>query len=356
MNIMEVLIGVARECWHILNDSSPYILFGIFMAGVLKVFMPEDFVARHLGTGDVASVLKASLLGVPLPLCSCGVVPVAMGLRKQGAGKGATTAFLISTPETGADSVAITYALLDPIMTVIRPVAAFITATVAGVIVNVLPEKNEPEAPAQSGAGCGCKSSCGAGESVEREELSSRLSMSQRVRYGLGFAFGELIADIGLLLLLGIVIAGAITFFVPDGFIERNLGAGIKPMLIMLVVGIPVYVCATSSTPIVAALALKGLSPGAALIFLLVGPATNTATITVLSKLMGKRVTVVYVIVIAVVSLVLGIAVNNIYGMFSISVTGWVAGADESKSGILAAISSLFLIGLIVKARLPRSK
>jgi uncharacterized membrane protein YraQ (UPF0718 family) len=153
MNIMEVLIGVARESWHILNDSSPYILFGIFMAGVLKVFMPEDFVARHLGTDDMASVLKASLLGVPLPLCSCGVVPVATGLRKQGAGKGATTAFLISTPETGADSIAITYALLDPIMTVLRPVAAFITATVAGVLVNILPEKNEPETTEQSGTG-----------------------------------------------------------------------------------------------------------------------------------------------------------------------------------------------------------
>jgi len=186
--------------------------------------------------------------------------------------------------------------------------------------------------------------------------LSSRISLFHRVRHGLDFAFVELIADIGLLLLLGIGIAGAITYFVPDGFIERNLGAGIKPMLIMLVVGIPVYVCATSSTPIVAALAFKGLSPGAALVFLLVGPATNTATITVLSKLMGKRVTIIYVFVIAVVSLVLGIAVNNIYGMFSISVTDWVAGSAESESGILAAIASLFLIGLIVKARLPRLK
>ena len=141
----DIVIGVVLESWHILNDSAPFILFGLFMAGVLKVFMPEDFVAKHLGGNDVVSVVKASLLGVPLPLCSCGVVPVAMGLKKQGAGNGPTTAFLISTPETGMDSIAITYALLDPIMTIMRPVAAIITATVAGTIVNFLPKTKELE-------------------------------------------------------------------------------------------------------------------------------------------------------------------------------------------------------------------
>ena len=163
-------------------------------------------------------------------------------------------------------------------------------------------------------------------------------------------------ADIGLLLLIGIVIAGAISYFVPDGFIETNLGAGIKPMLIMLVVGMPVYVCATASTPIVAALAFKGLSPGAALVFLLVGPATNTATIAVLSKLMGKRVTVIYVAVIAVASLLLGIGVNYIYEMFSISVNGWVVEAAETASSLPAVAASILLIGLIVKSKLPRKK
>jgi uncharacterized membrane protein YraQ (UPF0718 family) len=141
----DIVLGVVLESWHILNDSAPFILFGLFMAGVLKVFMPEDFVATHLGGNDVVSVVKASLFGVPLPLCSCGVVPVAMGLKKQGAGNGPTTAFLISTPETGMDSIAITYALLDPIMTIMRPVAAIITATVAGTIVNFLPKTKELE-------------------------------------------------------------------------------------------------------------------------------------------------------------------------------------------------------------------
>jgi uncharacterized membrane protein YraQ (UPF0718 family) len=160
--------------------------------------------------------------------------------------------------------------------------------------------------------------------------------------------------DIGPVLLVGIVIAGAIASFIPEGFIENNLGTGIKPMLIMLVVGIPVFVCATASTPIVAALALKGLSPGAALVFLLAGPVTNIATITVLSKFLGKRVIVVYVLVIAVVSLLCGIAINKLYAILSISITGWLPGTAESEGGILAAASSLLLIGLIVKARMDK--
>lgn len=156
------------------------------------------------------------------------------------------------------------------------------------------------------------------------------------------------------MLLIGIAIGGAITYFVPEGFIERNLGAGIMPMLIMLVAGIPFYVCATASTPIVAALALKGLSPGAALVFLLVGPVTNAATITVIASLLGKRVAVVYTGVIAVVSLLLGIAVNKIYSLLSISVTGWLGGAAAAEAGILTVSASLLLLGLILKSKLPR--
>lgn len=140
--MIEILYRVLQESVHILNESSLYIMFGLFIAGLLKAFMPEDFVARHLGNSNFASVAKASLLGIPLPLCSCGVVPAAMGLRKSGASRGATVSFLISTPETGVDSIAVTYALLDPFMTVIRPVAAFITSTIAGIFVNFLPDSD----------------------------------------------------------------------------------------------------------------------------------------------------------------------------------------------------------------------
>ena len=147
--MFNVVASILSECWHILNESALYVLFGFFMAALAKAFIPEDLMARHLGKDNLSSVLKASLFGVPLPLCSCGVIPAAIGLRKQGASKGSTTAFLISTPESGIDSVAITWALLDPIMTIARPLAAFFTATVAGVIVNALPGKERTEAGSQ---------------------------------------------------------------------------------------------------------------------------------------------------------------------------------------------------------------
>jgi hypothetical protein len=136
-----------EQCWHILNESSVYILFGFLMAGLSRAFLSDKLVAKELGKNGISSVLKASLLGIPFPLCSCGVIPAAVGLRKQGASKGATTAFMISTPESGVDSIAITWALLDPVMTVVRPLAAFITATIGGLLINTLPDE-EKEQPA----------------------------------------------------------------------------------------------------------------------------------------------------------------------------------------------------------------
>jgi hypothetical protein len=344
--VLEVFAGVITESWRVLHDSAVYCLFGIFMSGILKGFMSDDFVAGHLGANNFVSVIKASLLGIPLPLCSCGVIPVATGLKRQGAGNGPTTAFLISTPETGVDSIAITYALLDPFMTIIRPVAAFITATVAGLMVNCMPAAG-PAAPAKAGDAC----SCAEGAAIPCREKHSR---GERVRAGLRFAFGDLLADIGPSLVLGIVIAGAIAYFVPARFIEQQLGSGLQPMLVMLLVGIPLYVCATASTPIVAALALKGLSPGAALVFLLAGPATNVATILIVARIMGKPVAAVYVLVIAVVSLALGILVNALYAASSLSVTNWVSAGNRIENGMVAAVASLVLLALILIAKLKK--
>jgi len=153
---MEVVIGVLLECWDILVESAPYVLFGFFAAGILKAYLPEKAVARHLGQNNASSVLKASLFGIPLPLCSCGVIPAAIELRKQGASKGASAAFLVSVPETGVDSVAITWALLDPVMTIVRPIASFFTATLTGLCINRLPQNlpSENREDAQE-PGCG---------------------------------------------------------------------------------------------------------------------------------------------------------------------------------------------------------
>ncbi len=375
--MFDILAGVARETWIILNDSAPYVLFGMFVAGLLKAYMPDDFIARHLGKNGTASVLKASLIGVPLPLCSCGVLPTALGLRKQGASKGAVTAFLISTPETGVDSIAVTYALLDPVMAVVRPLAAFITATVAGLAVNRLPEEPDPvrDELEPLDMGCGCESGCcgadnsgsgiGCDGGHDHDHVRSdahghthahaprlgRIAPRSRFGAGMDFAFVELSKDIGFWLLAGIVLAGAISYFLPPNFVAEHLGEGMFSMLLMLVIGVPMYVCATASTPIVAALALKGLSPGAALVFLLAGPATNAAGLTVLTKRLGKRTTVVYVAAIAVVSLVLGMAVNALYHALGLSVAQWVGQTAAEGVSVVSVLSSVVLVALVVWAK-----
>lgn len=349
---MDLLVPILMESWHILEDSAVYMLFGFLMAGLLKAFLPDNLVARHLGGGSVASVLKASALGVPIPLCSCAVLPAAAGLREQRAGKGATASFLISTPETGVDSIAITYALLDPVMTVLRPLAAFITATVTGVSVNLLDkEKPEPAPYGQSectAAGCGC--SCEAPEAASSERNKG---IWQRLVIGVKYAFGDLLGDIGLWFLGGVVIAGAITVFVSPGLITKYLGHGIVSMVLMLLVAAPIYVCATASTPIAAALALKGLSPGAAMVFLLAGPATNAASLTVIAKILGKRSAGIYLASIVVCSLGLGLAVNWLYAKMGFDISGWVQGGANGTLGVLSTVAAVILVVLILKSILP---
>ncbi len=153
---MNIFINIARDSWWLLVESAPYVLFGFLAAGLLKAWIPQEFIARHLGDRTTGAVIKASLLGIPLPLCSCGVIPAAVGLRQQGASRGSSAAFLVSTPESGVDSIAITWALLDPLMTIVRPVAAFVTATATGILINLLPEEpTRPVAPPPEDAGCG---------------------------------------------------------------------------------------------------------------------------------------------------------------------------------------------------------
>ncbi len=345
--MLDLVIGILAECWDILLESAPYVLFGFFATGLLRALVPEDVVARHLGKSSVGSVLKASLFGVPLPLCSCAVIPAAIGLRKQGASKGASAAFLVSVPETGVDSVAITWALLDPVMTIVRPVAAFLTATITGLLINLLPEEAaQPEDKEQSSCGNSC---CGA-------EQAPQQPLMRRLRDGQTFAFGELLGDIGKWLLIGILVAGVISFLVPDDFMTRYLGSEFISLLIMLAVGIPLYICASASTPIAAVLILKGLSPGAALVFLLAGPATNAATLTVVYRFFGRAATGIYLASIAVSSLLFGFLLNRFYALAGIDIISWVKPHEISASSPFAVVSAVLLLVLIGKNFLPGKK
>jgi len=315
------------EAWHLLAQSSVYVLFGLLISGLLRGFLSPHSVAAHLGQGRFRSVFKAALLGIPLPLCSCGVLPAAATLRKQGANKGATTAFLISTPESGVDSIAITWALLDPIMTVARPLAAFATAAAAGITENLLGSA-PGEIKVKPDLACPLDGCCD-GVSCPPEEHARHHSLTEKLVAGLRFALTAVWGDIAAWFFLGLILAGAITALVPEDAAETFLGGGLGSMLLMLAVGIPLYICATASTPIAAALILKGVSPGAALVFLLAGPATNATSLTVLLRILGKRATAIYLAMIGLCAVLFGLAVDRVYGFLGLSARAMVGQASE---------------------------
>ncbi len=337
--------------WAILEDAAIFLLLGFFLAGLLKAFVPQDLVSRHLGAKGPKGVFKAALAGIPLPLCSCGVIPAAAGLRKQGASKGAVSAFMVSTPETGVDSIAITYALLDPLMTLLRPLSAFITALTAGLWINRTEQQEHSEKPGLQELKPVCTDACCNDGCCDTHNHADELQVTlvkpgpyQRFLQGMRFAFGDLFQDIAVWFLGGTLVAAAITVFVPADLISQYLGQGILPILAALVLSLPLYVCATSSTPLVAALALKGLSPGAALVFLLAGPATNIATLGIVFKILGRRAGLIYVGSIAGCSVLLGILADFFYALFGLDTVNWIANTGGESHGLLQAAAAVVLL------------
>ncbi len=307
--MLDIILGVLRESLSLFMDMSPYLLFGFAVAGILHVFVSLDYIARHLGRESIVSVIKSVVLGIPLPLCSCGVIPAAITLKKKGASRGSVIGFLIATPITGADSILATYSLMGLLFTLGRIVAASCIALVAGVLTNTLVPRGYHEHGIEEGFDDKCPA-CNPEEEAREAKHGVGAMAHEYVRY----TFYELMDDIWKWLVIGVLIGGAIAYAVPDTFIQSYLGKGWQAMLIMLVVGIPMYVCATGSIPIAAALMLKGMSPGAALVFLLAGPATNAVTITVVSRELGKGATALYVMSVAVLSVVFGMLFDGVWG------------------------------------------
>nr|NJM02102.1 SO_0444 family Cu/Zn efflux transporter [Desulfobacula sp.] len=329
MAIMTTLYEILKESWQIYLDVAVYMLFGFFIAGILYVFFKPDKIKQYLGTGKIKPVFLSALFGIPIPLCSCGVVPVAAGLKKQGANSGAALSFMIATPESGVDSIAVSWAMLDPIMTVVRPVAGFITAIATGIAQNYF-GINDPDTPAKPEkglekaiGGCGCSSTCCAAVKKDEEPLPERLWN------GLKYAYGELLSDIAKPFIIGIFIAGLITFSLPEDLTLWANEHQFLSMLAMLAAGIPMYVCATSSTPIAAALILKGLNPGAALVFLLAGPATNAATIMIVKNMFNTRALIIYLSMISVCSVSMGFLLDWVYLASGIQAGATVGQASE---------------------------
>ncbi|MDH5509967.1 MAG: SO_0444 family Cu/Zn efflux transporter [Nitrospinota bacterium] len=329
---MDLVMDSLSSSWAILEDSAIFLLAGFFLAGLVKVFLPMDLVKRKLGADGFGSVFNAALVGIPLPLCSCSVIPTAVSLRSSGASKGATSAFLISTPESGVDSIAITYALMDPVMTVFRPVAAFATALFAGVMENLIGDKKSGSSPQVDIV---CKDDCCAdkcesiGDPSGPDEPPAGDPPRGKLVTSLHFAFVELVDDLVGWLLIGILAAGVVEAMLPDDFFTQFAGDGFISMLVMLAAGVPMYICATASTPLAAALMIKGLSPGAALVFLLSGPATNIGTLVIIRKLLGTRSAIIYLSAIAIGSLSAGLALNGLYQALEIDATAALGQAAE---------------------------
>jgi uncharacterized membrane protein YraQ (UPF0718 family) len=345
---MNIIVNIFVESWHLLLEASVYILLGMLVGGLLKVFLNPSFVVDHLGKGKFSSVIKAALFGIPIPLCSCGVLPAAASLKRQGANNGATTAFLISTPESGVDSMAITYALLDPIMTVARPVSAFITAVAAGITENLLHTQKEEDWEKVIDRSCPIDNCCD-GNDCSPEEHARHHSFGEKIWSGLKFAVDDLWGDLAGWFFAGLLLAGVISAIIPQELMVQYLGGGLHSMLIMLIVGIPMYICATASTPVAAALILKGVSPGAALVFLLVGPATNVTSLSVLFGLLGKRATAIYLVTLSVFAVLSGLTVDMIYSGFGISASAVAGQAGEVIPYWLQFVGALIVILLSIK-------
>lgn len=323
-------MGFLNSFWNYLVISSPFLLLGIVVAGLLHSFVRLSLIQKLMGGKKFSSIFTASLIGVPLPLCSCAVIPTAVSLKKSGASNGATSSFLISTPETGIDSLALTYGLIDIPMTIIRPVAAFLTAIVAGILQFIFNEDDKVKV-----------------ENFKEREIHQE-SFLKRLKAGISYAFNDLMEDMALWLAVGILVGAIINYFVPaETFSIFN---GWQGKLFILAVGIPTYICASATTPVAASMILKGMSPGSALLLLLVGPATNISNILVLQKFIGKKGVLINVLSIAIISLALSFLVDFMYDYFAWPLDfKMTEGHAHGEVALWEQLSAVFMAILIIR-------
>lgn len=325
------------------EESAPFLLFGMLMAGIINQIVPKKWINKTLGNNN--SVFTAAVIGAPLPLCSCSVIPVAMGIRRSGASKASTASFLVATPETGVDSIGVTYALMGPVMTVARPVAAIFSALITGSLVAVFGSKemranNNALEQAKDNSAHASHSSC-----CSKQHTASQ-SIGQKLWSAVHFGFGQLLRDFMLWFLLGLFFAALMTTYLPQDFITQYAN-GLLAMLVAVLISIPMYICATASTPIAVGLLLAGISPGAALVFMLTGPATNIATLMAIKNELGKRELAIYLLGIVFSALAAGISLDYLFTAFDWQLD-LVHGEHSDMFGLVYQISAVILAGLIV--------
>ncbi|MBN2816825.1 MAG: SO_0444 family Cu/Zn efflux transporter [Campylobacterales bacterium] len=335
---MELLESFLMALLDLSNAMAPYILFGLLFAGTLHELVPESIVTKHLGKEDVSSVVKSTLFGIPLPVCSCGVIPLATSMKKSGASKGSTLSFLISTPITGVDSIMATYGIFGWIFTLYRVVTSMIMAIVAGVLTNIFDKEivgtEESKVESCNGGSC-CGSSCSG--TSQKKGFSFYLALR--------YAFVTLLDDIAKPLLWGLLLGALITVAIPDNIAQTLQDNLWLSYLLVIAIAVPMYVCATASLPIAAGLILSGVSAGAAFVFLSAGPATNTVTIGVVKKMLGTKSLIIYLGSIIVGSILFGLGLDYIFDISQIDPSSLVH--MEEEGGFIALTSSFILWGLV---------
>jgi uncharacterized membrane protein YraQ (UPF0718 family) len=383
--------------WQLFLLSAPWLMLGLLLAGLINVFIPKDFLQKHLGKEGFWTTVKAALIGAPMPLCSCGVIPAAVGLRRAGSSKSATTAFLVSTPETGVDSISVSYVLLGPFMAVIRPIAAVSSAIVAGVLVG-REDKHEhvraTETNSDSTSSC-CSAAASVAESqpkvsccaskeevaqqttssccesdskkeqtiasdscCERETTSSaccdsdnpseQVSLASKLWQATKYSSNKLLSDTMTWLMIGLFFAALVQTYVPESFLSQ-WGSGVLAMLVVILVSIPMYICATASTPIAAGLLMAGVSPGAVLVFMLAGPATNIATLGVVAKELGRRAVIAYLSGVIGVAIVFGFLTDFLVSKFGFAVEPMTQMHHEVLPTWLSMSAGLLLLALMAR-------
>ena len=336
-----------NEIVHLINEMSPYLLLGFLLAGLMHSFIPGRYYTRFLARKSFGSVVNAALFGIPLPLCSCGVIPTAMSLRKEGASKGAVASFLVATPQTGVDSIIATFSLMGLPFAIVRPIAALLTAVFGGAMVNLTDDSEEKTAD----------------NAASKHAEHKHEGFGHKLREALEYAYIEMMEDIGKWLVIGLVIAGLITVFVPAELFAVFNGNTLASMLLVLCIALPMYLCATGSIPIAVALMMKGLTPGAALVLLMAGPACNFASMLVVKKVLGTRTLVTYLASIIVGSIAFGYLIDylqfNGIVNFLEQLTMQQACCEEGDSWfswVCTILMALMLINAIVLPKLGLRK
>ena len=345
---MQIMVLFLQNFWLVIVEAAPWLLFGFFLAGVINQFTSQQWITQYLGAKGSKSVIRAALLGAPLPLCSCGIIPSAMGIHRAGASKGATTSFLVSTPETGVDSISLTYALMGPVMAIARPIAAVFSGIVSGLFVDSLTKNDAPEKKEGH-----LETSCSHGHHHHHHHHAAEhhtdhqktkgtfLQRQQRTLEDIcQFGFGQLFDDIIYWLIIGLIGAALVKTFVPADFFTE-WGSGIWAMLLVIVVGIPMYICATASTPLAASFMLAGVSPGVALVFMLVGPATNIATLAMVKKELGSKALWGYLIGVIFTAISTGLLLDSLPINLSLSISH-----EHLHMNYLSVLCGIILVSL----------